>query len=94
MVDSIIKSIEFIDKSNVGINRKNIIFNYLAYQFMVLMAYYHETKENQVKVKIKKLDYLLNYDEYKKVRIINLLRKLVGFNVTALLMNKFVRNRK
>lgn len=88
------KSIDFINESNISYLRKDTIYNYLAYQYLVLMSYYIEADTKELKEKIKSLNYLLNYDTLLKVKIINLLRKLVGFNVTALLMNKFVRNRK
>lgn len=92
--NSINLSLDLINNSNVSFERQKSILNFLAYQYMVIMAYYPEIEGNILKSELKKLGYLLNYDAYKKVRIINLLRKLIGFNLTTLLMNKFVRNRK
>lgn len=94
ITNSLQKCINLTNDSNVSSQRKESILNYLAYQYMILMAYYPETENEEIKTKIKKLNYLLNYDEYKKVKIINLLRKLIGYNFASLLMNKFVRNRK
>ena len=94
MTNSINKCIDYINKSRISFEKKDALLNFLAYQYMVLMAYYIEADSKLLKTSIKKLNYLLNYDSSKKVRIINLLRKLVGYEITAILMNKFVRNRK
>ena len=91
---SIEKCIEYVEQSNVSNSRKEALFNFLAYQYMMLMAYYIETESSSLKMNIKKLNYLLNYDSSKKVRFINVLRKIIGYDLTALLMNKYVRNRK
>ncbi len=94
ITSSIEKCIDYIEKSKVSFSRKDALFNFLAYQYMMLMAYYVEVDVKALKTSIKRLNNLLNYDSSKKVRIINLLRKLVGYEITAILMNKFVRNRK
>ncbi|HCY05834.1 MAG TPA: glycosyl transferase [Erysipelotrichaceae bacterium] len=94
MTNSINKCIDYINNSRISFEKKDALLNFLAYQYMVLMAYYIEADSKLLKTSIKKLNYLLNYDSSKKVRIINLLRKLVGYEITAILMNKFVRNRK
>ncbi len=74
--------------------KKDAILNYIAYQYMVLIAYYCEIKDTELKKRVKRLSYLLNYDYIKKVRLIHLLRNIFGFTITTLLMNKYVRNRK
>lgn len=92
LTESIEDCIGYIEKVNLV--KKEAILNFIAYQYMVLIAYYNEIKDSKLKRRIKSLDYLLNYDSIKKVKIINLLRNIFGFTVTTLLMNKYVRNRK
>lgn len=88
------EGIQLITNSKISLEKKETIFNYLGYQYLVLMAYYVEADSKELKKDVKKLNYLLNYDSLKKVRIINLLRKIIGYDLTAFFMNKFVRNRK
>ena len=89
---SLEECVDNVNSSNVSSLRKDAINNYLGYQYLILMAYYQEGKA--FKKSIKKLSFLLNYDEVKKVRIINLVRKIIGYEITSIILNILVRNRK
>ena len=59
ITDSIKSSVELVDKSNVVRKRKDTILNFLAYQYIVLMAYYVEADTKELKTKVKSLYFLL-----------------------------------
>lgn len=94
LTNSIEECYEMINNDNISKKRKNSILSFLSYQYMVLMAYFIEVEDKGLKNRIKKLSVLLEYGYSKKVKIIRILKRILGYNLTSILMNKFVRNRK
>ncbi len=65
------------------------IYNYLAYEFCVLLSYVHCASKEQKK-KIKELSYLLDYDVSNKVKKVKFLYKLFGFNLLTKLLHLYI----
>lgn len=71
---------------------KDALFNYLAFQYMVLMAYYVEFDKTLQK-EVKRYAYLLRYHAIKRVQIVYWMKKVVGYYLCAKILNLYVRNR-
>ncbi len=80
--------------SDIFINCYN---SYLAYQLSIVIGYsklLNKKERKEVKSKVKKLDDLLNFTMFKKTAQIKVLYNIFGFDITSILLYKYIENRK
>lgn len=70
---------------------RRLLASYYAYEYSVAMGVSYGVKNKQVISEMKNLERLLDYDISDKVKKVNKLRKLVGFDLTRLALCLFVR---
>lgn len=66
-----------------------LIYNYLAYEYSVLLSYAYCASKEQKK-KIKELSYLLDYDLSNKVKMVKKIYSLFGFYFSSKILRLFV----
>ena len=67
----------------------DLIYNYFAYEYTVLLAYSYCSSKAQKK-KIKNMDYLLKYDLSDKVKKVRKLYNAFGFNLTCKILHLYI----
>lgn len=76
----ILKKWIYFDYNNSKI--KNVYLNYLAYQYLILISCINEKNCDEYhNNEIKKLRFILNYSKNYKVRLCNLILKLLGYRI-------------
>lgn len=82
---------KYINKNIKNPNYKKTLFGILAYAYAVdLLHFLTLSKENRKKIrkKLLSLDFLLNYPVNKKIKIISIIYKFLGLNITSFLLKK------
>lgn len=84
-----------IDGLEITDKEKQIFMSYLAYQYCIFCGFLPKLTESrkEYKKKLREFDYLLKYDMNPKVRKVKKCRRLVGFNLTCLILHKYMQLR-
>lgn len=90
----IVDSVELIKRlSELYKDRTDILgqayIDYTAYQYLVLLSYYYNTKDNKIKDMILNYRWLLKYDNIYKVKKVNNVIKLIGLKNTMRVLNLY-----
>lgn len=73
--------------------KKECVLNYFAYEYLILMGYAYLIKNKNDYQRIKNLSWLLNYDCSKKVRLVKVLNKILGFKLTCSVLRKYIERK-
>ncbi|MBR0381855.1 MAG: glycosyltransferase [Eubacterium sp.] len=74
----------------------NCLNSYLAYQYALLLAFITRAKmKNKKKIlrELKKYQYLFRYDMYPRTRIISRVNRILGYNITRILLRLYLKSR-
>lgn len=89
---------EFLDFTFCNEKVKICLLGYVAYEYSILLAqvnFIEDRFEKKIlKNKLKSLKPVLSYDIHPKVKMINKVMKLLGFNITTFLLGKYLKYRK
>ncbi len=77
---------------------KNCLLSLVAYEFSILMAQTwnlsDKREKKQLTCKLRRMRKILAYDMHPKVKIINRLKKIIGFDCVMLLLGLYLKLRK
>lgn len=94
LYNNIIYSIEAIQ--NTPIQKKDVILNYIAYQYITLLNLYVLFCEGDKEIYgyIDSTKYLSKYNLNKKVKLIDVFTKIFGLNIMLFILKIFLKVRK
>ena len=79
-------------------NTRECLLSIVAYEFSILMAktanLRNKKERDKLASRIRNMQYILKYDMHPKVKRINQVKKLLGFNMVMLLLGKYLKYRK
>ena len=77
---------------------RQCLLSIVAYEFSILMAktanLSDKNERKRLTVRLKKLKHILNYDMHPKVKKINLVKRVIGFDMLMMLLGKYLKYRK
>ena len=77
---------------NLGeIEKKKLLLSYYAYEYSVLLGVASNVRDKQLRQRIRSMKKLLDYDTSNKVKQVNKLKRLIGFDLTSKCLQLFVR---
>jgi glycosyltransferase involved in cell wall biosynthesis len=95
----VIDYIEMIKSSKLKDERKETLYNFIAYLYSVWMGqqYLVDRQQNKEalkkdKIDMKKYSYILNYDVDPNVALINKVCRLLGFTLTSKLLGIYIKH--
>lgn len=71
--------------------KAELLASYYAYEYSVLLGVSGDVKNKALLAEIKKLSPLLEYDICSKVKKVNMMKKLIGYELTRRMLSFFVR---
>lgn len=94
LYNNIIYSLEAI--KNMPIQKKDVILNYMAYQYITLLNGYvrYCYGDKEIYDYIVSIKYLSKYNLNKKVKVIDLFTKTLGLKITLFILKLFLKVRK
>ncbi len=74
--------------------KTDLLASYYAYEYSVLLGVSSGIKNKELLSKVKNLKNLLDYDISRKVRKVNMLKRLIGYSLTRMALCFFVEIKK
>jgi len=83
---------DILDQIEIGIHESSnpTILSYYAYEYSVLLSLKTSPSNPTLTRRIKKLAWLLNYDQNQKVKTVHFCYRLFGFTITRKLTSTFI----
>lgn len=79
---------------STGIKNENeLIYTYYAYEYCILYMYSYISKDKVFFKNVKELRWLLKHNECKKVKVIYLLDKVLGFSFTRYILFHYIEKK-
>ena len=77
---------------------RQCLLSIVAYEFSILMAktanLSNKMERKQLIVRLRNMQNILNYDMHPKVKRINMVKNIMGFNMVMMLLGKYLKYRK
>lgn len=82
-----LKQVESIEDEHL----KSVLGSYYAYEYAVCLGISYNIKDKELLKKIKEVAEILRFDINNKVKKVNCLKSIIGFNLTRYALGAFVR---
>lgn len=90
LFDIVKNGLKYIEEASFGVVTKDALFSFMAYEYLILLAYQYRVSDAMMRNELKSYSWLLRYTANPKVHKAAIVYKLVGLRLTGLLMRLYM----